>query len=312
MATLLNPESFETKGVSSPRALRRKTSSLATMASRVVLITGANTGIGFQIVRALCSSDEAYNIIVGGRSLSKAQDAISSAVNEFPSSRSKLFPIQVDIEQDDSIKNAFNEVQSQFGKLDALVNNAGMCIMHQHRRQCSLTRSAGAQLDPQFAAGKLTERELWNQTWNINTVGTQVMTSTFIPLLLQTSDPRLIFISSGASTLAGTEDLAMPLNRYLPKGWPKRGFSIAAYRSAKCGLNMLMREWHRTLKEDGVKVWGISPGFLATGLGGNAEALKKMGAGDPAVAGPFIRSVLEGERDGDVGKVISKDGVQAW
>lgn len=181
------------------------------MAPRVVLITGANTGIGFQIVRALCSSDGAYSIIVGGRSLSKAQDAISSAVNEFPSSRSELFPIQVDIEQDDSIKHAFDEVQSKFGKLDALVNNAGMGIVHPRRRQWSLTRCAGAQLDPQFAAGTLTERDMWNQTWNINTVGTQVMTSAFVPLLLQSPDPRLLFITSGTSTLAGTEDLAFPL-----------------------------------------------------------------------------------------------------
>ena len=99
------------------------------MASSVVLITGANTGIGYQIVRALCSSDQAYNIFVGGRSLSKAQDAIGSAEKEFPSSQSKLFAIQVDIEQDESIKRAFEEVQSKFGKLDALVNNAGMCAV---------------------------------------------------------------------------------------------------------------------------------------------------------------------------------------
>lgn len=67
------------------------------------------------------------------------------------------------------------------------------------------------------------------------------------------------------------------------------------------------------LREDGVKVWAISPGFLATGLGaGDPEVLKKMGAGDPEVAGPFIKSVVEGERDGDVGRVISRDGVQEW
>ena len=52
---------------------------------------------------------------------------------------------------------------------------------------------------------------------------------------------------------------------------------ITSYRSAKTGLNMLMREWYRLLKNDGVKVWAISPGFLATGLGGiGAETLKKV------------------------------------
>lgn len=92
----------------------------------IVLITGANTGIGFQIVRALYSSDQAYDIILGGRSLAKVQEAISSAAAEFPSSLSKLLPLQVDIEHDDSIQKAFEEVQSKWGRLDALVNNAGI------------------------------------------------------------------------------------------------------------------------------------------------------------------------------------------
>lgn len=46
--------------------------------------------------------------------------------------------------------------------------------------------------------------------------------------------------------------------------------------------------------------------------GSGAENLKKMGAVDPEVAGPFIRSVLDGGRDAVVGKVILKDGIQAW
>ena len=64
------------------------------------------------------------------------------------------------------------------------------------------------------------------------------------------------------------------------------------------------------LNADGVKVWGISPGFLATGLGGNQEANRSLGAGDPATADQFVKAVLEGERDGDVGRVIVRDGVQ--
>ena len=66
------------------------------------------------------------------------------------------------------------------------------------------------------------------------------------------------------------------------------------------------------LQEDGVKVWCISPGFLATGLGGDTNASKSLGAGDPALAGQFIKSVIEGGRDNDVGLVINKDGVQPW
>ena len=170
----------------------------------------------------------------------------------------------------------------------------------------------GAQLDQQLASGALTMRQMWAQSWNVNTVGAQILTSAFIPLLLRSSNSRLLFITSGTSTLAGTENQSLAVNKYPPKGWPKIGSHIPAYRSSKTGLNMMMREWYRLLKEDGVKVWAVSPGFLATGLGGNEQANKGAGAGDPAPAGDFVRSVLEGGRDGDVGLVVMRDRVQAW
>jgi NAD(P)-dependent dehydrogenase (short-subunit alcohol dehydrogenase family) len=96
------------------------------MAAKIVLITGANTGIGYQVVRALCNSGNAYDIVVGGRSLDKVQAAAGNARAEYPQTKSKLFPIQVDIESDDSINKAFDAVKSQFGKVDILVNNAVM------------------------------------------------------------------------------------------------------------------------------------------------------------------------------------------
>ena len=77
-------------------------------------------------------------------------------------------------------------------------------------------------------------------------------------------------------------------------------------------MNMLMREWARILQNDGVKVWAISPGHLATGLGRTAEENKQMGAIDPAIGADFVREVVEGSRDQDVGKVIRRDGVQPW
>lgn len=68
------------------------------------------------------------------------------------------------------------------------------------------------------------------------------------------------------------------------------------------------------LKGDGVKVWAISPGFLATGLAGiGEEKLRKMGALEPRVGGEFVRDVVEGKRDGDVGKVVRNEGaLQPW
>lgn len=63
---------------------------------------------------------------------------------------------------------------------------------------------------------------------------------------------------------------------------------------------------------DGVKVWAISPGYLATGLGGDQARNKANGALDPAIGGNFIKDVVEGLRDGDVGKVVNREGIQPW
>jgi NAD(P)-dependent dehydrogenase (short-subunit alcohol dehydrogenase family) len=88
---------------------------------------------------------------------------------------------------------------------------------------------------------------------------------------------------------------------------------MVAYRSSKTALNMMMLDWARMLEPDGVKVFAISPGFLATGLGGlGKEFLKSVGAGEASVGGGFVGDVVMGKRDEDAGKVIHKDGLQAW
>lgn len=160
-----------------------------------------------------------------------------------------------------------------------------------------------------------TLRQNFNKSYDVNTSGTHVITHAFAPLLIKSSDPRILFITSGLSTLNGLESTGLsPLqpNSTIPAGWPKPYTIQAGYRASKAALNLVMLNWHWLLKEDGVKVWCISPGFLATNLGGNQELLKKMGAGDPSLGGNLIKQVVEGERDADVGKVVSQDGIQPW
>lgn len=285
----------------------------------IIFITGANTGLGYEIVRSLYKSSPAYEILIGSRKVENGEAAIKSLKEEVPKSSSSLSVIQADVSSDDSIKAACDTISSRFGKLDVLINNAG------------------AGFDRQIQDGSLSIREAFNQSWDTNVSGTQVLTTMCIPLLLKSSDPRLMFLTSGTSSLAETERQDGPmfsrLNNPLAAGWPKdEGINpITSYRSTKAGLNMLMREWCKTLGNDGVKIWAISPGFLATGLAGvGAEQLKKvrlsgymtlrckranarqMGALDPSEGGNFIRDVVQGKHDHEQGKVIRATMVQPY
>ncbi|GAW23242.1 hypothetical protein ANO14919_127940 [Xylariales sp. No.14919] len=268
---------------------------------KILLITGGNTGLGLEAVKALCQSQNAYEIIIGCRTVSKGDDAITEVKKQVPQTASTLSTLQVDLESDESLEKAVADISSKHGRLDVLINNGG------------------ASFDYDILNGKMSLREGFNASWNVNVTGTHILTTLAVPLLLKSSDPRLLFIASGTATLAETERTDAPalqrINASPPAGWPKEavGMATTAYRSSKTGLNMLMREWRRTLLNDGVKVWAVSPGFLATGLAGiGAERLKQMGALDPSIGGNFLKDVVEGKRDHDEGKVIRKDMIQPY
>lgn len=146
--------------------------------------------------------------------------------------------------------------------------------------------------------------------------GAHIVTYTFIPLLLKSSDPRLLFVA-GLSMLTQAAEQFFPTPS-LPAGWPKRvDFETIGYRCSKTALSILMLDWNHKLKADGVKVWSVFPGMLLTNLGGGdsklLEMVKKMGAGPASEGGAILKSVVEGERDADVGKIVSKDGgIIAW
>jgi NAD(P)-dependent dehydrogenase (short-subunit alcohol dehydrogenase family) len=93
--------------------------------SKQILVTGANSGIGYEAVKALLNSTREYNIFVGARSSEKAGGAIESLKKECPSSKSTMEPISVDLVSDESIEKAFEQVNKSAGYLDVLINNAG-------------------------------------------------------------------------------------------------------------------------------------------------------------------------------------------
>ncbi|KAK9423410.1 hypothetical protein SUNI508_04304 [Seiridium unicorne] len=258
---------------------------------RIVLITGGNTGIGYEAVKALLQSDRPYLILMGCRSPDKAKAAIEQLRSEVPNTPSTVEPVQIDIASDESIEKAFAHVKASYDHVDALINNAG------------------GQFDWEYKQGSISLRESWNKAFDVNVSGTHVMTHVFMPLLLKSSDPRLLFVTSGLSSLQNTSNKFYPDASPPPAGWPKSlNFDTMAYRSSKTALNMMMVNWAWRLTEDGVKTWCVSPGFLATGLGNERELLKARGAGHPSIGGNFIKDVVEGLKDADVGKVVHSSG----
>ena len=96
--------------------------------SKVILLTGANNGIGYETVKALMESDKTYHILLGSRSLEKAKLAIETLQKACPESTSTVEAVQVDVTSDESIEKAFEQVKASPGHIDALVNNAGIRI----------------------------------------------------------------------------------------------------------------------------------------------------------------------------------------
>ena len=264
-------------------------------AKQVVLITGANSGIGYEAVKSLLQSSKTYQILVGARSNEKATNAINSLQQECPKTSSTMEPLPVDLSSDDSIQSAFEQVKKTPGYIDVLLNNAG------------------ATFDIEYLRGKMGLRESFTKTYDVNVAGTHVLTHVMMPLLLKSNDPRLIFVAGLSQINQAARGDHTPIPP-LPAGYPKKlEFDVIGYRCSKVALNMLMLDWNHKMKADGVKVWGVGPGFLATNLGGvGPEMAAKMGAGHPSAGGEVLRTVVESERDADAGKLINKDGYSEY
>jgi len=155
-------------------------------------------------------------------------------------------------------------------------------------------------------------RESFTRNYDVNVAGTHVLTHALAPLLLASAAPRLLFIT-GLARITEAGERYFPTAPQ-PAGWPKPplDFDPIAYRCTKVALNMLMLDWNFKLRADGVKVWCVAPGLMATDLGGQRELAGQMGGAHPREGAALVRSVVEGARDADVGRVVGKNGMIQW
>lgn len=95
------------------------------MAIKVVLVTGATNGIGYECVKAFLQSKNQYHVFLGSRSPEKGKAALQQIRDECPDTTNTVETVQLDLTSDKSIDTAFETVQSGPGRLDVLIHNAG-------------------------------------------------------------------------------------------------------------------------------------------------------------------------------------------
>jgi len=256
-----------------------------TMSSRVVLITGANSGVGLATAKALISAATDYHVIIAARSLPKAQTAKSEIEAEHAGGASRISIVQLDVTDNASIDRARDFVENKFGYLDALINNAAV-----------------GNSDPDVYTN-------YRVTMDTNVIGPAVIADVFRPLLLKSSNPYSIFVSSGAGSFGRAIERFQGQRDKPPE--PQNG---GAYHVSKAALNMIALREHHKFAEKGLKVFAMSPGFVVSNLRGTSEELRSGWgkAGPASVAGEMMLRILDGGRDEDVGKLIWKDGVYDW
>jgi len=249
---------------------------------RIILITGANAGIGFCAAKVLSSSGENH-VLLGSRSADKGQAAVDAIKADHPSASLSL--LQLDVTSDDSVTAAVKTVQRDYGRLDVLINNAGIC---EHLRL-----SEGR---------KITSREEFNHVLNTNVTSVYVLTCAMEALLKMGRDPLVLNVTSTLGSVALRADNNALAATVL----------YDAYRTSKAALNMIAMQL-RWEYRDWARVCVLCPGFVVSNLSGaeDVEYRKQNGAGDPMDSARAMERIVRGERDAEMGSLMNAHGSTA-
>jgi NAD(P)-dependent dehydrogenase (short-subunit alcohol dehydrogenase family) len=241
---------------------------------KVALVSGANRGIGFETARQLGQKN--VTILVGARTLQAAKETADKLTSE----NIEAYPVVLDVTKDGDRKVAAAFVAEKFGKLDILINNAGI-------------GGDGGLLNAHTIA--TTDEEL-QRVFNTNLFSVVAVTREFLPLLKKSSAGRIVNLSSilGSLTLQ-----AMPESPIAP-------MKAFAYNASKTALNQLTVHLAAELKDTNIKVNSAHPGWVKTELGTQYAQLEVVDGArtsvDLALIGP----------DGPNGKFIHAGKELPW
>lgn len=239
-------------------------------ADRVALITGANKGIGYAIAAGL--GEQGWRVGVGARDDVRRDQA----VDQLRAAGVDAFGVALDVTDDASVGAAAAFVEEHAGRLDALINNAGI--------------TGGGPQEP-----TVVDPELMRRVVETNVIGVIRVTNAFLPLLRHAPSPRIVNLSSsvGSLTLQTTPGAFV-------------GPIAAAYSPSKSFLNAVTIQYAKELAETNILINAACPGFVATDLNGfRGTRTVEQGAATP------IRLATLPD-DGPTGQFFDDDGVVAW
>lgn len=274
---------FHSPFTSFPRPQR----TFVNMASKTVaIITGANQGIGYETARRLATEHPDYVVIMAGR----RKEAIDKAAKTLQADGLAVEPLVLDVDSDESVEAAAEAVDQKYGRLDVLINNAGIS-RYSDPRLADANTSAAAKARAEMAG-----------IINTNVSGVAAVTDAFLPLMkksIEAGKPkRIVFVSSMLGSMSNKSD---------PKHQNHANVT-RAYTTSKAALNMLA--WHYIVDfEDDAANWKINctcPGYCSTNL------TSHLGY-DTAENGSIntVRLATLGP-DGETGTFTNRQGVVAW
>lgn len=193
---------------------------------RIALVTGGNRGIGLEICRQLAKNG--YEVIMGSRSISNGK----RTQKELKEEGLDVIMEPLDVENEEQIGFLASWVETEYGKLDVLVNNAGIGVGNNGIADVDL--------------------EEVKKIMAINFYGPMMMNKYFLPLLKQGNSAKIINVSSGMGSIS------------------EIGSGYAGYRLSKAGLNVQTMLLAQEVQQFGIEVYSVCPGWVKTDMGGES------------------------------------------
>lgn len=263
---------------------------MSSTAQTIVLVTGANQGIGYHVVKQLIAHEN-YFVLLGSRN---PENGVRAAAEIDPSGK-LVQSITIDVADDTSIQQAAEQVESKYGRLDVLVNNAGIGNEFPFYWK--------AQNDKNFKPTLSEKRQLWRDAFEVNLFGAANTTEAFVPLLERSTAnaARIVFVSSHTGSIGLRLDASSPWYEKMSRP------SFPVYRSSKTALNFLTLHYAALFKEKGWKINVSCPNLTET----NFHGQKGVGRPPSESAVNIVRLAVLGD-DGETGTYSDENGPVAW